>query len=68
MADEILGAVTCPYCGTHQNAHFPLLSCQPVIICCEIDRGGCDQYFAATARIRVETQAHRIEGMAEDRS
>jgi hypothetical protein len=60
--------VHCPHCGCLNQVNFPLHGAGiPQLILCEPEEGGCDQWFAITATVRVviEPTVHRIEGVGQ---
>lgn len=59
------GVFACPHCG-HENGHwFGIWAGRPEVICCDVDSGGCDTYFAVTAvvDVAVTVTARKIEGI-----
>lgn len=57
--------VRCPYCG-HKNRIRPKDQYYSESVCCEVEDGGCEQYFFVKTVTRVEAMAtvHKIEGYA----
>lgn len=55
----------CPHCGHTNSAFFNWWGGHPVVVCCPVDDGGCDTYFAVTAvvQITVTPTTRKIEGI-----
>jgi hypothetical protein len=59
------GVFRCPHCG-HENSHwFGIWANCPEIVTCDSEEGGCDTYFAVTARVDVTVTVtpRKIEGI-----
>lgn len=57
--------VKCPYCGFENNIIInPENITEKQITLCDCDKGGCDRYFAAFAKVKVKVQCEgkAIEG------
>lgn len=53
----------CPYCGAENSIEInPENITEEQIVLCDHEEGGCDRYFAAFVRVRMETEGKRIEG------
>jgi transcription elongation factor Elf1 len=63
------GEFNCPHCGHVNSAWFPWDSRAPQVVCCDNEAGGCDTWFAVTAKvtITVEPTARKIEGISPSR-
>lgn len=56
--------LSCPYCG-HVNRVALERSYEQKIVACDIENGGCDQYFIVFASAKVVTTAvsYKIDGL-----
>jgi hypothetical protein len=59
------GEFPCPHCGHVNSAWFQWYGGPPEIVCCDNDSGGCDTYFAVTAKVEITVTptARKIEGI-----
>lgn len=64
--DIPVAIVRCPYCH-HKNVVVLGGAYTRETHCCDVEDGGCDQYFFVRAEARVEIVAstHKIEGYSD---
>lgn len=60
---ELIKTIKCPYCGVENKI---IINIENVIDkqvqLCDCEEGGCDRYFVAFTKIKVECDVKKIEG------
>lgn len=52
----------CPYCGHVQPIRVEARAQIPELVYCDVEQGGCDNFFIATATVRIDV-AVSVEGI-----